>query len=250
MGKRIVALFASVYLLTLLITAPASLLDKGVQYASQGRVVLANAGGSVWDGSAIPALRTQDGSLVALPFLRWKIAAPSLLTGKIQVRLQWDDQPPASATDAVLSFSQVELHHVLLQLPASILGEASPTLKPAQFRGQLGIQSDRLVFSSRGMEGAAIVDWRQASSALSAIAPLGDYRLALNGAGDRIHTVLTTTSGILLLEGDGNWLTGRGLEFHGKAQASAGNYDNLTELLHHLGPEISPGVHGFNLTPH
>lgn len=250
MNKRIVALFALAYLLTLLITVPASLLGKCLQYASQGHLLLANASGTVWDGSATPALRTQDGRLVALPFLRWEIAVPSLFTGKIQARLQWADQPPASATDAVISFKQIELHHVLLQLPAQLLEEASPMLKPAQFRGQLQIQGDRLVFSNRGMDGSAIIDWRQASSALSAIAPLGDYRLALNGAGDRIHTWLTTTSGILLLEGEGNWLTGRGLEFHGKAQASAGNYDNLTELLHQLGPEISPGVHGFNLTPH
>ncbi len=250
MGKRTFAIFALAYLLTLLITAPASLLEKGLQYASQDRLLLANASGTVWNGSAIPALRTQDGRLVALPLLRWQIAVPPLFTGKIQARLQWEDQPPASATEAVISFKQVELRHAVLQLPARVLEEASTMLKPAQFRGQLQIQGNHLVFSSRGMEGSAVVDWRQASSALSGVAPLGDYRLALNGAGDRIHIRLTTTSGILLLEGDGNWLTGRGLEFHGKAQASAGNYDNLTELLHHLGPEISPGVHGFNLTPH
>ncbi|BBJ00433.1 hypothetical protein FGKAn22_21250 [Ferrigenium kumadai] len=249
MGKRVFAIFALVYLLTLLITAPASLLDKVLQHASQDRLLLANASGTVWSGSATPALRTQDGRLVALPLLRWKIAVPSLFTGKIQTMLQWEGQPPASATEAVISFNQVELHHAMLQLPARMLEETSTMLKPAQFRGQLQIQGDHLVFSSRGVEGSAIVDWRQASSALSSIAPLGDYRLALNGSGDRLHIGLTTSSGILLLEGDGNWLAGRGLEFHGKAQASAGNYDNLTELLHHLGPEISPGVHGFSLTP-
>lgn len=249
MCKRTFALFALAYLLTLLITAPASLLDKCLQYATQGRLLLANANGTVWSGSAIPALRTQDSRLVALPFLRWEIAVPSLFTGKIHARLQWDDQPPASATEAIISFNQVELHHALLQLPARVLGEASPMLKPAQFRGQLQVQGEHLIFSKRGVDGAATVDWQQASSALSSIAPLGDYRLALNGAGDRINIGLTTISGILLLEGDGNWLAGRGLEFHGKAHASAGNYDNLTELLHHLGPEVSPGVHGFNLTP-
>lgn len=249
MSKSIIALFTFVYLLTLLITAPASLLDNGLQYATQGRLQLANASGTVWDGSATPAMRTQDDRLFALPFLHWKIAVPSLFTGKVQVLLQWDDQPPASATEAIISFKQIELHHVQLQLPARVLDETSPMLKPAQFRGQLLIQSDHLVFSSRGMEGTAVADWRQASSALSSISPLGDYRLALNGAGERIHIGLTTNSGVLLLEGDGNWLAGRGLEFHGKAQASPGNHDNLNELLHHLGPEISPEVHGFNLVP-
>ena len=174
---------------------------------------------------------------------------PSLFTGKIQVGLQWDGQSPASATEAIITAKQIELHRVLLQAPARVLDEVSPIFKPAQFRGQLRIQSDLLVLSGRGMDGAAVVDWYQASSALSSIAPLGDYRLALNGAGNRIQIGLTTTAGMLLLEGDGNWQAGQGMEFHGKAQASAGNHDNLTELLHHLGPEVSPGVHSFTLTP-
>lgn len=249
MGKRAFALFAFAYLITLLITAPASLLDRCLQYASQGRLLLANASGTIWNGSAALALRTQDGRPIGLPFLHWEIAVPSLFAGKIRARLQWDGQPPASATEAIFSFNRIELHHALLQLPAQVLDEASPVLKPARFRGQIQIQCDRLVFSGGGMEGNAVIDWRQASSALSSIAPLGSYRLALNGTGDRINIGLTTASGILLLDGEGNWSPGRGLEFHGKAQASAGNYDNLTELLHHFGAEVSPRVHGFTLTP-
>ena len=249
MVKRTLVIFALAFLLTLLITAPASLLDWGVQHASQGRFLLANASGTVWNGTAMPTLRTQDGRFVTLPLLHWEISVRSVFTGKIQIKLLWDDQSPASASEAIVSYNQVELHHTLLQLPARVLEEASPMLKPAQFRGQLQIQSDRLVFSSHGMEGAAVVDWQQASSALSSIAPLGDYRLALNGSNGSIHIGLTTNSGMLVLEGDGNWLGSRGLEFHGQAHAAASNNNSLTELLNHLGPESAPGVHSFNLVP-
>lgn len=249
MDKRTFALFALAYLITLLITAPASLLDRCLHHISQGHLALANASGTVWNGSATPALRSQDGHLVALPFLRWRVAVPPLLTGKIQALLQWDDQPTTSATEAIISFNKIELHHVWIQLPALVLGEASPMLKPAQLRGQLLVQGENLLFSKRGVDGAATVDWQQASSALSNISPLGNYRLAVNGAGDRINIGLSTTSGILLLEGQGSWLVGQGLELHVKAQASTGNHDNLMELLHQFGPEISPGVHAFNLSP-
>jgi len=247
MSKRILALFVCTYLLTLLVTAPASLLDIGLQYASGGRLLLANADGTVWAGSATPALRTQDGHLVALPGLHWKIAIPSVFTGKILVQLQWNDQP--TATEAFISVNQIELRHAQFGLPAGLLGETSAMLKPIQLHGQLQIQGDNLVFSSRGMVGSAVVDWRQASSALTGADALGDYRLTLDGAGDRIHIRLATSSGRLLLEGEGNWLAGRSVEFNGKAQASPGNYDNLTELLHHLGPEVAPGVHAFNFVP-
>lgn len=248
-GNCTFALFALAYLLTILITAPASLLGRCLHYASQGHLALANTSGTVWNGSATPALRTKEGLLVALPLLHWQIVVPSLFTGKIQARLQWDGQPPASATEAIISFNQIELRHALLQLPARVLGEATPMLKPAQLRGQLYVQGERFIFSKRGIDGTATVDWQQASSALSNIAPLGNYHLAVNATGDRINIRLSTTSGILLLKGDGNWLAGRGVEFHGKAQASSENHESLTELLHHLGPEISPGLHSFNLTP-
>ena len=236
------------FLLTLLVTAPASILDWGVQRATRGKILLANANGTIWNGSATPALRTADNRFVTLPFLHWEISLQSIFSGKILTRLLWDNQQTGPATEALLSFNQLELRHTQLRLPARVLEEASPMLKAAQFRGELQIESSSLVFSKRGVEGTALVDWRQASSALSSVAPLGDYHVALDGTGERIHIVLTTNSGMLFLEGDGNWLASRGLEFHGKAHASTGN-NSLAELLSHLGPEISPGVHDFNLIP-
>ena len=249
MGRHTVALFIFAYLITLLITAPASLLDRYMQYVSRGRLVLANASGTIWHGSATPALRSQEGRLIALQTLHWDVAALSMLTGKIKVLLQWNGLPTAKAMEAALSFDQIELHHALFLLPARMLSEISPILKPSQLRGQLKLQSEHLIFSRHGIDGSAIIDWQQASSALSSIDPLGNYHLTLNGAGESINIGLATTSGALLLEGQGSWSAARGLEFHGKAHASPGNQDNLSELLHHIGPEISPQVYAFNLLP-
>ena len=248
-GKRALALFVLAYLLTLLITAPASMLDRGVQYMTDGRLLLANASGTVWQGGATPALRGRTGSFIALEPLHWDVAVLPLFTAKIKTRLQWDDLPPASAMETIISFKQIELQQALLLLPAQVLEEISPMLKPAQFRGQLQIQSDRLILSKLGIEGTAVVDWQQASSALSSVAPLGNYRLTLNGAGDSINIALATTSGVLLLEGRGNWSAARGLEFNGKARAAAGKHDSLAELLSHLGPQETLGVHTLTLTP-
>jgi len=249
MSKRIVLIFVVAFLLTLFVTAPASILDWGLQHATQGKILLANANGTIWNGSATPSLRTSDNRFVTLPFLHWEISLQSIFSGKILTRLQWDNQQSGPATEALLSFNQLELRHTQLRLPARVLEEASPMLKAAQFRGDLQIECNSLVFSKHGMEGTALVDWRQASSALSSVAPLGDYHLELIGTGERIHIALTTNSGMLFLEGDGNWLASRGLEFHGKAHAASANNTNLADLLSHLGPEISPGVHDFNLIP-
>ena len=247
-GRHVLALFVLAYLLTLLITAPASLLDRGLQFITDGRLLLANTSGTVWRGAGTPALRGRAGNLIALEPLHWDVAVLSLFTAKIKILLRWDDLPSAAAMEVTITFKQIELQHALLQLPAQALEEISPILKPAQFRGQFQIKSDRLVLSKRGTEGAAVVDWQQASSALSSIAPLGNYRLTLNGAGETINIGLATTSGVLLLEGQGNWSAARGLAFRGKARAAAGEQESLAELLSHLGPQESPGVHTLTLT--
>lgn len=249
-SKSAVALcFVSAFLLTLLVTAPASLLDRYLQSASRGRLVLANASGTIWNGSATPALRGQEGYPLALPPLYWAISAWPLLGGSIEARLQWGASQPESGMRILVSPGRAELHRVQLTLPARIIEEVAPLLKPAQLRGQLRIQSEQVSFSGRGIEGAAKVEWQQAGSALSSVDPLGNYHLALNGAGDRIEIGLATTSGKLLLEGQGSWAAARGLEFRGSAQSSPGNHEALAELLRNLGPEASAGVHGFHITP-
>lgn len=248
-GKRTIALFACAFLLALFITAPASLLDSYVRHATHDRMVLANASGTVWQGTATPAVLQPQGGLVTLSTLHWKLAVLPLFSGKLRIHVQWDELPPASATEVTISYQQIELQHLFIPLPAKLLSEASTILKPLEFRGQMQVQAEHLVWSKRGMEGAAAVDWQEASSALSSIVPLGNYHLALNGAGERVNIGLSTTSGTLLLQGQGGWSAARGLEFHGQAQASPGNAERLTELLHHLGPEVSPGVHAFNLLP-
>lgn len=247
--KRAFVLFVCATLVTLLVTAPASLLDTCLQYLSRGRMVLANTNGTIWSGSATPALRQQEGRFITLQPLHWRIAVLSIFSGKVQAQLQWDELPSTPAMEVTASFGQIELRHVRIPLPVRVVGELSPILKPAGFRGQLQVQSEHLVFSARGFDGVATVDWQQAGSALSRIAPLGDYRLTLRGAGEQVNIELTTTSGVLLLQGQGGWSAANGLSFHGKAQASREDHGELAELLQHLGPEQSPGVHGFNLTP-
>jgi general secretion pathway protein N len=249
MGKRVIAPFVIACLVTLIITAPASLLDSWLQSATDNRVALANTDGTIWNGSAIIALRKREGGFITLQPLHWDIAWSQLLSGGLKVQLHWEGTADATVTDAVFSTGQVELHHLLLSIPVEALNEISPLLKPARFHGQFQVQGERLVFSARGMEGMATVDWQQAGSALSQVDPLGNYRITLNGQAGTINIGLATSSGVLLLEGQGSWSAGRGLTFHGKAEASNGHYDELAALLRNIGPEISPQVHSFTLTP-
>ncbi len=248
MRSLVVVIFVVAYFVSLVIMAPASLLDDLVHFYTQDRLVLANARGTIWQGSAVPALRMQDGHLIAIRPLRWNIYLLPLLRGEIRARMQWEESLPAAATGVLVSGGLAELNNLFIPLPARLLNDASPILKPAEFRGQMEVRSQRLVFSSRGIEGAAVVDWLHAGSALSSIDPLGNYRFLLDCAGNTATVDLSTTSGILVLAGHGQWSGSGGLEFRGQASASPGNQERLNELLHHLGPEQSQGVFTFRLT--
>lgn len=248
-NKRTLLVFALAFIITLIITAPAALLNGWMQRATQGQLVLANTGGTVWHGSATPALPQRDGGLIALGPLHWDVELLPLFSGKLKIILRWDDVPQPVAMEAIFSPGGLELNHALLVLPAAALGGISPLLQPAQLQGQIQIQSEHLLVSSQGIEGVANADWLNAGSALSAVNPLGKYHLTFTGSGDRLHIALATTSGALILDGQGDWSRDRGLEFHGKARAAEGRQDSLVELLAHLGPEESASVHTLTLTP-
>jgi general secretion pathway protein N len=91
------------------------------------------------------------------------------------------------------------------------------------------------------------VDWNQATSGLTDIAPLGDYRIVLQGEGADLKVSLTTLTGKLKLAGNGQIQFGRALSFSGTAQAAPDQKEALSDLLHHIGPELSAGVFNFAL---
>jgi hypothetical protein len=76
---------------------------------------------------------------------------------------------------------------------------------------------------------------------------LGDYRIVLQGVGVGLNVSLTTLTGKLILAGTGQMQVGRALTFKGTAQAASDQKEALSDLLHHIGPELSSGIFSFAL---
>lgn len=240
-------LFATAFIVTLLVTAPATLLAKIVEVSSKGQFVLANASGSLWQGSATPAIRQRTGKLMALEKLHWNIAVLPLFTGRIVTRMRWDNVAQGQPMDATISFGQIELRNAHIPLQAGILGELLPMLQPVQLSGQLHIRSERFTLTTSAITGKAVAEWLNAGSVLSSVNPLGSYRIDLVGAGERLDISLITTTGALLLEGKGSVTRGEGLKIQATARAAADSEGRLDELLNNFGPESAPGVRSLNL---
>lgn len=235
--------FGCVFCAGLFAFAPASLLGYALARASGGTLSLAQTQGSLWQGSGVALLKNRS-RYQTLGSYRWKL---SPLTASLQIRAG----ESAPMTVRYVPFSgRIDIDNLHIALPASALEFAAPQLGPYQLQGALDAHSDHLALDANGMNGQATLDWARAASGLSEIRPLGDYRILLRGNGTAVEGQLTTLSGKLQLSGTGRFDKANGMQINGTAQAAPGAAAaELNELLHHIGPEVSPGVFTLSLMP-
>ena len=236
-------LFGSVFLAGLISFAPASLMGSVLERTSGGTLTLAQTKGSLWNGSGVALLRLKA-RYQTLGSYRWKL---QLLNASLQV--QAGEAVPMTVRYVPFS-GRINIDNLHLALPVSIIEIAAPQLGPYQLQGSLQAGCDHLTLDASGMNGQVTMDWLHAASALSTIRPLGDYRILVQGRGNVLDMQLSTLSGKLLLSGNGSYDNAAGMRFTGTAQAAPGTAETeLNEMLHHIGPEIRPGVFTLALMP-
>jgi len=235
-----------VFVATLLALAPATLLSSWVYQHSQQHVLLAQAEGTVWQGSATVALKgINDESMVSAGKLRWEIFPAQLALGRIYAALYWNDAPPAWLS---IESSRIHLEHALLDVPVAVVTQFMPAIRAAALGGQLNLRSESLSLTAESIQGDVFVDWIQASSPLSGINPLGNYHAQLSGNQDGLSILLNTLNGALILNGRGSWSSRQGIDFQGLAQAEGSKQKEMSELLRILGNEQVAGSGIFQIS--
>jgi general secretion pathway protein N len=238
-------------LFTLLLIAPAQWAASAVRDATKGRLELAEASGTVWNGSALVVLASSQEAGAARATLpervEWRIDPWSLVVGQLDMTLT---HPSALAQPllvrAPLGGGTTTLGATTLRLPASLLvGAGAPwnTIRPG---GILQVTWDRLQIERGRMQGNISGEWQYASSALTPVSPMGHYRLQTNGVWPGTQLELLTISGPLELTGSGTIPEGGRLRFQGRAQAVAGADPGvkaqLTGLISLLGRRDGEGA--------
>ncbi|MGY8526592.1 type II secretion system protein N [Paracidovorax citrulli] len=229
-------------LVTIAAALPAAWIARAVAARTDGRVVLADASGSLWQGSATLALSAGAGSQTAtvLPGrLHWTVSFWPLLGGTLRTTVSHDEAMPAPVgLDITAAGWQAQAG--AMRLPASLLeGVGAPfnTLRPdgamrldwtalqGRFRNAPGRPA--------GVYGHLTVRLDQVSSAVSRLRPLGSYRAEIDWTGRAGALRLSTVTGPLFLEGSGQ-IGARG-RFEGKAHAAPEAETQLAALLSLLG---------------
>ena len=234
-------------LIWLLVFAPAAWLAEGVANATQQRVLLADARGTVWSGSAVAVLTGGPGSRDAssLPGrLEWTVGLHGLgfelrarhaccLNGTVLLQVR----PGLGRVTTTLAPTSGWVG----QWPSAWLGGLGTPWNTLQLGGAVRLVSPGLTVEAvQGrlrMQGRADMELLSVSSRLTTLDTLGSYRMTL--AGDATNAgvsqlTLSTQEGALQLSGNGTWGPG-GVRFRGDASAAGADEPALANLLNIIG---------------
>jgi general secretion pathway protein N len=237
--RYLIAIGLFVYTAVIIATAPATLIDSGLQRASQGRLRLAEAQGTMWSGSGQIEVRDSGGRIGIAKNLVWRFLPESLLRGHVVCEVGLDQS--AKRFPVTISFSRIEVANADITLPATVLGLGVPKLAPLGLTGDVQLHVASLTIERKEMQGNATLQWRDAGSVLTPISPLGDYELRLDGEGATVHAYLRTIQGPLRLEGKGSWANGNNPVFLATAQVAAEYRQQLAPLLRLIAVERGEG---------
>jgi general secretion pathway protein N len=229
----------------IVLNAPASWLDVMLDRFTDGRVRLAQASGSFWNGQGRvvlvdPSRRGSDAVLqgLALPGqIVWSVSPWALLTG--QVRAQFSGSAlsaPVQLDGAILGEgARLRGSAASLSLPSVELGQLGSPWNTLQPVASLNISWQAFELRNGAFEGRMSIDLNNTASAISPVNPLGSYRVDVNALGNSAQVQLMTKEGALQLDGNGTWNNRQGLRFTASAVPSQEHRARLQSLMALLG---------------
>ncbi len=236
------------YLIFLIVQMPASWFAWGLNQYSHGAVRLDPLGGSLWSGNG--RLVIYYPQIVPHDFgnAEWRINPLWLITGRVQVGLQTNKQDMKVKTTFSLGKGTIALKDTDATFPATSISNLYQPAIMIGPQGQVRLTTSDLVFGQQNVEGTAALEWLAATSSLSSVQPLGDYRLDITGAGKTANLKLTTLRGDLELTGQGQWqLANAQIQFTGMANSQKREKE-LESLMPLLGKDMGSGRRSFSFT--
>lgn len=236
---------------------PVSWIGGSLASQTACRVMLQQPVGTIWQGSAALAFSepnaTEGGCrdpMSVTERFHWSTSCKLFsLTCNTDIQFAALEQPQS----ILWGLSKTQIASNEIKLPANILeglGNPWSTLRP---RGELGARwTDIQLGGFEGLggtngilgganspsSGVIRIIISNLTSPISPVKPLGGYEISANIADAGMNWTLSTTSGPLLLKGQGEFSnkgSNRGMHFSGEANASPESKESLIGLLSLLG---------------
>ncbi|MBL0422737.1 type II secretion system protein N [Ramlibacter sp. AW1] len=229
-------------LLAVLLFAPARWAAAAVANATSGRLLLENARGTIWNGSARMVLTGGSGSrdAAALPTrLEWRLTPAPGGFGLRVASACCTTEPIALALSPRWGGAAVRVTNgAPSQWPASLLVGLGTPWNTLDLEGDLRLSTQDLAVSWTDgrvqMDGRADLAAMRLGSRLTTLRPMGSYQLSLIGGPAPSLRLSTLPDSSLQLSGTGNWVGSR-LRFNGEASAAPEREAALANLLNIIG---------------
>ncbi|MCX7142768.1 MAG: type II secretion system protein N [Proteobacteria bacterium] len=236
---QLVALALGAYAIGIIAMAPASLIDAGLEQATQGRLRLSDSRGTLWSGNGQLEMRDRFQRTAVARSVAWRVLPLYFLRGQLRCEVALDQAiKPFPVT---VSPMQIEVADADINLPASTLGVGEPKLAPLGLTGDVLLHVTRLAIGRASIDGDAVLQWRGAGSSFTRVSPLGDYELRFDGAGTTVRATLRTLQGPLQLDGQGSWTSGSRPAFLGSARIAPEQQQQLSPLMRMIAAERGDG---------
>jgi len=239
------ALGLALYLLCLLVFAPADYFARGVTRLTRGALIIQQPAGTLWHGNG--ALVVASTSPQPLGQIRWRLQPWKILTGSIGAEFQLDG-PDIDARAAVdVGLRRHVLRDVVAQAPASSVMQFFPAAQTMGLGGRLRLTATEVEIGKDVLNGSAELSWENAASPLLPVKSAGDYTVQLRGEGKQLGLMVATTRGALQVAAQGAWklFEDGALELQGSLATTT---PALEEFVRAIGPAQSDGRHGFAYT--
>lgn len=207
---------------------------------------VADASGTLWQGRAWLAIGPPGAQRLLTQPVQWQWRWQSL---DLQITHPWLGGPLLVQP----GWNGVNISAQSLRFSADVLANLGAPWNTLAPQGEIDARWQPVMLGSAPPVGPlAELRWREASSALAAIAPIGSYVVRINGDGKSgAKLALSTERGLIALNGQGNWTAGR-LQFQGQARfapaATEVERTSLSGVLGTLGRRVGDVVE-FGTTP-
>jgi general secretion pathway protein N len=177
---------------------PATLVDRRLAAASNGKLRLADAAGTLWNGRG----NVSDAAGTWRVPVGWTISKRSVVRGVHELVLRPIDGASSPQGAVVVVEDGIALSNVVLEIPAAALQSAMPAKGLAVTGGTLAVSSAAFAWNAAGGTGTLAAQWRNARLVVAdTAADLGTIDLAVTPQGAALNGRITSTGGDVRING-------------------------------------------------
>jgi general secretion pathway protein N len=239
-GRTLAIAGIAAYAAFLVAMVPARWLAARLE-AEPGRYTLHDVEGTLWHGSA-KALVTAPGGSLVVDRVEWDFMPTRLAQGRLAFAIKLRGAGFDAAYEGSRSLGGWGARDLAVRADAALAAAALPLIARWRPEGIVTVQSPSIDVSGSEVRGNLRIELKGAATALSAVKPLGSYRVEISGEGASGKLALTTLEGPLRLAGQGRVEWPSRFTFTGEARGEGPGAGALEPLLQMLGPARPDGA--------